>query len=351
MKQRISYLDGLRGVAVLLVLFNHHRLFNAGWIGVDLFFVLSGYLITRILRETSTKQHWWKEFWIKRAFRIIPPQIPLFALTILFGYTYTRSLITGYTLSCGDYLAYHYQHMAEPLRITWSLAIEEHFYIAWPFAVRFLKRNRLIQILLLVLLLEIGARFTIGWVYHPPYQFFYYLTPFRLDGLALGSLLALFVENEATIIWLKRFSLPGLGSVLVCTAVLRVFLGKRFTPDDPTPFYVGTLFTLTALMGFFLIAFLETHPKGRAAKLLSWRPLSYLGLISYGVYVYQLLIIEPMMRGFQGSKWAAMVVDLSIIVVVASISFFLYEVPLMRYGRLLSQPSKDHATVTESTSH
>ncbi len=145
-RQHIASLDGLRGLAVLLVLAYHHALLNSGWLGVDLFFALSGYLITTILRSARHDEEYWKPFWIKRATRILPPFLLVLVLTPLLGFIVTIRQFAGYLFSLGDVMAYVHSQF-EPLRPLWSLAVEEHFYLAWPFAVRYLRRRNLVIIL------------------------------------------------------------------------------------------------------------------------------------------------------------------------------------------------------------
>src|SRR5262249_43976988 len=137
-------LDGLRGIAVILVLWAHLSEENTvGWgatikhwlspglVGVDIFFVLSGFLITRILIADKARGMPLKNFLIRRFLRIFP----IYYLTILLVFLYAPG---RYILYCAGYLgnfyfAYHPAHL--PLHHTWSLAVEEHFYLLWPFAV------------------------------------------------------------------------------------------------------------------------------------------------------------------------------------------------------------------------
>jgi peptidoglycan/LPS O-acetylase OafA/YrhL len=85
-KHHIASLDGVRGVAVLLVLLHHHGWLKSGWLGVDLFFVLSGYLITGILRSSRSEVAYWQPFWIKRVTRIFPPLVAVLCVSRLLGF-------------------------------------------------------------------------------------------------------------------------------------------------------------------------------------------------------------------------------------------------------------------------
>jgi len=97
--KHIVQLDGLRGVAVFMVLLLHHQLLDIGWMGVDLFFVLSGLLITRILRKESNKPNYWRNFYIKRATRILPPFLLLIGIVALCVSQTSLVGLLGYTFS------------------------------------------------------------------------------------------------------------------------------------------------------------------------------------------------------------------------------------------------------------
>jgi peptidoglycan/LPS O-acetylase OafA/YrhL len=184
-------LDGLRGIAVLLVLLHHHSFLNAGWVGVDLFFVLSGYLITTVLRRTHRDRFFWREFWIRRATRILPPFLILLFASALLGFSSSARQILAYLFSLGDVMAYTRPNF-EPLQLLWSLATEEHFYFIWPFAVRFLPRRTLIFLLCALLIVEpvargIGIFATRDWQFEQPVR--HLGTSFSVKGFSLCSYL------------------------------------------------------------------------------------------------------------------------------------------------------------------
>jgi len=322
-------LDGLRGIAVTLVFFYHHNLLNIGWAGVELFFVLSGFLITAILRQTRDDGHFWKEFWIKRATRIVPPLIPLLLVVILFDHTVV-AWIPAYLLSLGDLIAYirpKYQ-VTRPL---WSLAVEEHFYLLWPFAVRFLKRCWLLVILVLIIVAEPTLRgFVVTRV--PDWELVYFLTPFRLDGISLGCLLALATESSSARKLLARFSGPCLVLAAAVFAGLRLLLGLRFSRGNGS-FYNAAAYSLIALLAFFLIANLLTRTGSIAARVLAWRPLVFLGTISYGLYLYQNMCRDLIMRipGIPSHDVAWLSAPLTVL--TAWLSFAFYEKPLILWGK------------------
>ncbi len=324
-------LDGLRGVAVLLVLLYHHHYLNAGWLGVDLFFVLSGYLITSILRSTRTDKFFWSNFWIKRFARILPPLVVLLLATRLLRFSLSWPQTLAYFLSFGDVLAY-LRPTFEPLRPLWSLAIEEHFYIFWPFAVRLLRRRQLVLILLLLIISQPIIR-SIATVFDHDWQFIYFLTPFRLDGLALGSLLSLALESPTDTELLRKWSGVATALFIAVWISLRISVGVGFTRDHPTVIYNGACYSLVSLVAFSFIAYLLLHPKSVAARTLTWKPLVFTGTVSYGLYLYQVLIREMVTRTWHISNRKALWIDTPIIFLAAWLSYQFYERPIMHLGK------------------
>jgi peptidoglycan/LPS O-acetylase OafA/YrhL len=208
--RRVPELDGIRAVAIWLVLAVHLALRGAGavppeqlsplprvgylavshmWLGVDLFFVLSGFLITGILLDTKRRPTYWRDFYIRRALRILP----LVAVVIAVGFVVVPSAAAWFGLS-----AFFLADFAAPLHVKafpgapplWSLAVEEQFYLVWPFIVLALGRRQLAVAALAIVVLEAVLRFLqpqvpfeVGWL--------------RWDGLAIGALAALWVRRSA----------------------------------------------------------------------------------------------------------------------------------------------------------
>ena len=150
---RILRIDGVRGLAVSLVIVYHGLHFSLGWIGVDLFFVLSGYLITQILRRDRESPIYWRAFYIKRAMRILPPLALCLLLCAVFYPQEWHAMKFYYLFFLANVGLIPY-HGAQEFGMLWSLAVEEHFYFFWPIAVRKLERTTLIRILVAVLFLE-----------------------------------------------------------------------------------------------------------------------------------------------------------------------------------------------------
>ena len=332
MPKRNLSLDGIRGTAVILILLYHHSLLNSGWLGVDLFFVLSGYLITNVLRRTCSDEGYWREFWIKRATRILPPLLVLL-VTVELLYRLPAIWVGGCLVSFGDVFAY-LKSTFEPTRPLWSLAVEEHFYFFWPFAVRYMPRRKLMTLLVAIILLEPISRGLFTYLYRPDWSTFYFLTPFRLDAIGLGSLLSLLLENKSA--WLERYA--GWATVATCAlyGLTRTLAGVSFTRDGNSPLYNGAAYFLVAITAFFLIAHLLLRPTTMLAKLFSWRPLVWFGNISYGLYLYQLTIRDLLMRVYGLPPHRIFWLSATVSTVAAWLSFRFMEEPMILWGKQLA---------------
>jgi peptidoglycan/LPS O-acetylase OafA/YrhL len=323
-------LDGMRGLAAILILLHHHALLNSGWLGVDVFFVLSGYLITTIIRRDRADEFFWSNFWIKRVTRILPPVVLLIAaMTLVFHLNILN--VAAYLGSFGDVIAYirPFTPAADTL---WSLAIEEHFYMFWPFAVRYLERRSLIYLLSGIIVLEPLAR-AISCLFTKDWRFDYYLTPFRLDGLAFGSLLAILLESRATETLIRRWSSWCIALTCATWFVLRLSLGDEFTRPYASYTYNGLAYSIISGASFALLAYVVTHPDSRTSKMFAWRAMVFTGTISYGLYCYQIIIRDLVMTRLHISFKRALWVDLPLTYLVAYLSYRFYERPITLWGR------------------
>jgi len=211
---RILELDGFRAAAVLMVLISH--LFYGwplgdaglswlprglvvaiahGWFGVDLFFILSGFLITGILLDSKDSQHYFSNFYTRRVLRIMPLYFTCI-LIFCFAYPAHRSyLALSFLFLANFFHAFRVQAPHGPA-VFWSLAVEEHFYLLWPLLVRFLKRAWLFA---LTLIIVFGTPILRGICTHAgmdPEAEIYTYSFFRFDGLALGAIIALWVRSR-----------------------------------------------------------------------------------------------------------------------------------------------------------
>ena len=217
---RIRRLDGIRAIAVIAVMLLHHA-FPFGWEGVELFFVLSGFLITNILRKTRTSPTYWSRFYLKRAARILPPLVPMFLGTILFSKHLSVIGILGYGLFLGNFLDVSRYGIAL-LGPLWSLAVEEHFYLIWPSAVKRFTDQFLFSVTLAILFIEPIVR-EVATHYASSFRVIYELTPFRLDGLAAGAALAFLLDRDRSKQFFKSWGFLSFGvslSIYIAASLL-----------------------------------------------------------------------------------------------------------------------------------
>jgi peptidoglycan/LPS O-acetylase OafA/YrhL len=245
-------LDGLRGLAILLVMLYHTTHYglarsvadraltigpSVGWSGVDLFFVLSGFLITGILLGAKDSPTYYRSFYARRILRIFPlyyatlvffllivPRIPLFAQIDYFWnpgspreqiwyWLYLSNVQTALTG------AWHHQ----TLDITWSLAIEEHFYLVWPFVVRRAGERRLLQICAGTIVAALALRIALVAGGASPLAA-YTLTPCRLDTLATGAAIAILARRPGGLTALARIARVALPAALVAFVAIQTWI-------------------------------------------------------------------------------------------------------------------------------
>lgn len=331
----IDSFDGIRGIAVLMVLLRHAGCFYTGWAGVDIFFVLSGFLITGILRTSRAQPFYWRRFYIKRATRILPPLLLGVAATALLWPHSSLIGIGGYLLSLGNVVDMTRLSIV-PLEHLWSLSVEEHYYLLWPLAVLWLPRRTLQWLLFALVIIVPLSRvgFTFLLPRQEPYAI-YLLTPFRIDGLALGSLLSLLLEQAG---WQERFKKwSGLGAVLASSVYLglwKILGSSNFSPEAHHAIFNGLAYSLLALIAMFMIAYACLLPAAIPTRILRNRLLTRLGVISYGLYVYSWIVLVFIKRSFASLSWLqAGLIHIVVAVPLAAVVFKYYERPITNWGR------------------
>lgn len=298
-RRRLPELDGLRAIAILLVLITHfwaypagtprlNLLAGAGWTGVDLFFVLSGYLITGILWDSRRSAHYFRNFYARRVLRIFPLYyallIAVFVLLPLHGSTPALAAAWSdrwwyFTYLANVALVLHgWQLFA--LDITWSLAIEEQFYLCWPLVIR---RCRWVTIRRLLIAVIVGAPVlrTAALALGVSWRSTHMLTPFRLDTLALGALIAL-TEREEKITFERLRQLAPWGAGITGGVILGLILGGLFARASLLVGSVG--YTLLALC-FGSLLLLAIRPPILVGPVLRLTGLRRVGTVSYGIYI------------------------------------------------------------------
>ena len=295
-RQHYPALDGLRGVAILLVVFLHNfgfmNYFFFGWLGVDLFFVLSGFLITEILLRTVGKPGFLKNFYARRMLRIFP----LFYLTLVICLLLLPSIkslnlqanyYTGNQLWLWTYLQNWLYVFKEPygdklLLHTWSLAVEEQFYLLWPLLILIIRRPKHLLWVMMSILILVGIARYIIWSYKVEdlaYSSLYTFT--RIDGLCIGSMVALLQKINPG--FLKR------NTVFIVLLMAAINFGFYFINNRQgftLPYLAFVGYTTFAVLFGILIYEAVTGESKIIRFLLDNRPLKFFGRISYGLYVY-----------------------------------------------------------------
>ncbi len=290
-------LDGLRGIAIILVICCHYFDFIPfmafGWIGVDIFFVLSGFLITDILLTTRNNKNFLQNFYIHRALRIFPLYYgvvliffllsPIFnALSEQYIYYQDHQLFTWLHLQNWLYIIYQKPSDFLLLNHFWSLSVEEQFYLFWPLIILICKSHKkLAAIALFIMAGCILLRFS-SWIYYGNgYTNFYFQYMTRLDGLCIGSLIAIWRTIDIGTTRKKVFKLSGL--ILISHFFVFV-LSRTLFPGLPH-FSLWGYTSISSLFAVLLIVLLEKNTVA-TRTIFQNKPLRSIGKISYGLYVF-----------------------------------------------------------------
>lgn len=300
-------LDGIRGFAVMLTVANHLLLTNthpsvfitiltsvriSTWLGVDLFLALSGFLITGILFDSLHSRHYLRNFYGRRALRILPLYyLALVALGLLsfplhmhwngFGWV-LATFLQNTPLWFNRAVPYPLEPLTGHL---WTIALEEQFYLFWPMLVVLVRdRRRLMTVALALSVVALGLRIAIV-AHGGSAQYTYKMLPCRMDGLLLGAWLALAFRGplRARLIKWSSFLFFPLGAILFVEACHEHGLDWR------TSAFVNSIgYTLSALASAALIA-MTFHLGGLARRIFIHPCLRWLGRYSYGIYVWHLI--------------------------------------------------------------
>ena len=364
---RIPELDGLRGLAILLVISVHYfynpdanmpavlhflqGFFGLGWSGVDLFFVLSGFLIGGILLDARDSPNYFKTFYIRRFFRIVPLYYLWFfclvGLIFLAGSAFQALApqpgfnwrLWGHLLFLQNMWMIHQPTLATWwLGITWTLAIEEQFYLVAPLLVRQLSRQHLIVFLSFVILTVPCFRILVRMEMHQPLLALYRWTPFRADTLAMGVLAAVLWRDPAFRAWLdrnKKIVYAVFGLLLAGMFALGIWFER---PDAALTETVGYSWIAVFYALLLLIPLADAAgPIARIARI-GW--LGEWGRVSYCMYLIHatvkyfctnLIVHSPT----QYTRWrseAAILLSLAVTFGIAKLSWRFFEGPLLREG-------------------
>lgn len=339
----IKSLDGVRAVAALLVIFFHfcqYTVFNSsigkiiqkigflGQTGVSLFFVLSGFLITRILMSHINKNHYWKNFIIRRSLRIFP---------LYYGYLVVNyfiipafkgipspdlSLQFYYWFYLQDFSTTFHWPSAGPKHF-WSLAVEEHFYLVWPFVVLYFKGRNLILSIVVIIISSLLTRWLLA-----SYGFeTYYFTFARIDEIAVGAFLAWMEKENLLSFFRSKYFYLLFSAVAICALTFwLLFSGHALI------FIQVIKFNLIALAYALLIGKIITlEAKSLISRVLNSSFFNFTGKISYGLYVYQAIAIGWGIEQRITDRPVIFLISVMIICyTLAAISYYLFELPILK---------------------
>jgi peptidoglycan/LPS O-acetylase OafA/YrhL len=307
--EHVPALDGVRGLAIALVLVFHVGYFvggppvaavdrvvfagaRVGWVGVDLFFVLSGFLITGILFDTKGRPGYFRTFYVRRVLRIFPLYYAalaalLFVLPPLLPAALRPGHPAGSSVWAWAYLTNvrlawsGWSAMPTYLHHFWSLAVEEQFYLLWPLVVFLLDRRRLVVVCCALIATSVVVRAALHLAGHELAAFM--LMPARMDALGTGALIALVMRGPDGVRRLARWAWPIGAASLAALAYV-------WCSRDGLPYLDGLMQTVgyAALAGVsaaLLVTAVTAHPSTLASGVVTWAPLRALGRYSYAIYV------------------------------------------------------------------
>ena len=357
---RLPQLDGIRGIAVLMVVWWHY--FNCqaavsrsspdwlkylwqstslSWSGVDLFFVLSGFLITGILIDHAQAKNVIRVFFVRRAARILPLYILLLAFAAVaysiigqkaqFSHLFDNppSALAFLTFTQNIAMSGQGDFGGSFLGITWSLAVEEQFYLLWPFVALLCRTPRQLLVASLALCclapcLRLNSSYLVGLIN----------MPHRMDSLLLGAMAAVLVRNEKFVPTLRAnpryLYLPLMA--LVPAVVILARYNRIFDVWNHT---ILGLFYVTILLHAVI------QSEGKLARILSTRWLRWFGLLSYAIYMFHesfagllhgaLLQASPSISTLPGLL--VTMLSLALVLVASTLSMRLFESRFLRWGR------------------
>lgn len=344
-------LDGLRGIAILLVIFLHNfkftNYFFFGWLGVDLFFVLSGFLITGILIQTMGQPNFLRNFYMRRVLRIFPVYYLTLIICLLilprisslnvqadyytdnqvWLWTYLQNWLYIFKPPYGDVLLLH----------TWSLAVEEQFYLIWPVIIFFVRKPKVLLALATVTLVLTGiGRYLIWSLQVEDLAYASLFTFTRIDGLCIGSMLALLMVINPG--FLKKYTT---WIVLLMAAINFGFFFLNNQRSFSLPYLAFAGYTSFAVLFGILVHEAVTAESKIIRVLLDNRFLKFFGRISYGLYVYHMplfVILFPLLTSWLGftslQSGQIEIISASIATIaavfIAYISYHLFEKKFLR---------------------
>jgi peptidoglycan/LPS O-acetylase OafA/YrhL len=315
-----------------------------GRFGVSMFFSISGFLITLLLaREwdrTGTVSL--KGFYRRRALRILPAYIAY----LLVVYVLTR--VDHVSLTRTDWigvLTYTVNFLSGPtweIGHVWSLSVEEQFYLLWPFVVILATPNRALYVVLAYLAAAPLVRIAI-WAFFPQnIDLIEQLTPLRLDAIASGCLLGLLAGKESFRSRVRQTRAQAMGTIAVASMAIGmcILIGREITVFDVTIRY-----TVVALAMVAIIWSAASWPATTLGRLLEARPMVFVGVLSYSLYLWQQLFLNPYSAHWT-ARWPT---NLVLVLLAALASYYVVESPFLRVKDRKARPVETPARSASET--
>jgi peptidoglycan/LPS O-acetylase OafA/YrhL len=367
LRDRLSYVpafDGVRGVAIITVMLHNFSItgfpnppiltsvFDWGWVGVQLFFVLSGFLVTRILLETRLSPGAFGAFLVRRALRIMPLY---YATLVVYFVVLPRVLDAPTIVAAESHQIWYWLYLsnwgdpmglgAPGLNHFWSLAVEAQFYFVWPFLVIGLGDRRLIRVFVAIVVISFLSLLSLRFGFSDAGTAIYKFTITRMGAPTIGGMAALLARRGAWRRMFERYVAP-VGKVLALALVVIVVWRRGFSYQDVVVQTAG--FTIVAvLFAMWLLVIVCDLPVLRGVPI-SWpsaAPLRAIGRVSYGMYVLHYPLHWAVMKPLHGYLLAGgdpradlrlgayMIVAMAVTYVLALISWRFFERPLLDLKR------------------
>ena len=368
-RRHVPALDGIRGIAILMVIWFHTigelavrhpldeivaRVARSSWTGVDLFFTLSGFLITSILLDTRGRRGYFRNFMMRRALRIIPPYAVLVVLILWVlpasglitpqSVAEPRKHLLWFVAMLPNFLVgLHGFRAGADLDHLWSIGVEEQFYLVWPLVVALVAPPRLRRVTLALVVIAPLIRLAALAAGATP-RMVYTLTPLHYGGLAMGALIAVSLRTDVPPALLRRRLATAAAVGAVALAPIFVFRGGLL-PFDAAMQRLG-YFAVVMLCGCLVAHTATAAPDSATARWIGSAPLRFFGKYSYALYLFHPIIVTLIVKsGWSDASLrpiggmllpAAMVraaVVLALAVLVALASWHLVERPALSLKR------------------
>jgi len=351
-------IDGLRGIAILLVIccsnFDFVPYFEFGWIGVDLFFVLCGFLITDILLRTGESKNFLRNFYIRRLLKILPLYYGVLLFYFLFA-SFLQNLAVQYQyyhahqrfmwLHLQNWLCIIHIRPAGSMMLNhlWSLSILEQFYLIWPIIILIIRNTRLLaRIAILIIIACVLTRLYSWSIYGDGLTNFYLQYMTRIDGLCIGSLVAIwrFQSYEESKKKVFRLGLIVFGAQLILLVLSKI--------AGPFPHFTFVGYTCIAT-GFGIAVFYAIGNRNTLSRLLLENTvIKFIGKISYGLYVFHwpiltlfkiYLLKQLIGRGYTASLAYITISSIALLVtlVISILSYYFFEKKILALKDLITQ--------------